>query len=115
MKFIFGLILGLALVNYGKAQDVLSSDTSELTLLIDRLIVAEMQRMHIPGATLAVVKNGEPLMVQAYGFSDLEHGVSTVADTSFCLASITKQFVTTGMMLLIKEGKLNLDDKSQCI
>ena len=111
MKFIVGFILGLAVVSWGKAQPVLSSDASELVQSIDRLVLAEMRRMQIPGAALSVVKDGEPLTVRAYGFSDLEHRVSTIVDTSFCLASITKQFVATGMMLLVQEGKLSLDDK----
>lgn len=77
---------------------------------IDEALHSEMEKYHIPGISLAVVQNGTPIKVKAYGLADLEHQVSTRVITSYCIASITKQFVATGIMLLEAEGKISLSD-----
>jgi len=77
---------------------------------IDDAIQTEMKNRGIPGLSLAIVQNGQPMKIQAYGSANLEHQVSTRIETSYCIASITKQFVATGIMLLVAEGKLSLED-----
>lgn len=77
---------------------------------IDDALHSEMEKYHIPGITLAIVQNGSPIKVQAYGLADLEHQVPTEVLTSYCIASITKQFVATGIILLVEEGQISLED-----
>jgi CubicO group peptidase (beta-lactamase class C family) len=77
---------------------------------VDRFIEAEMKRRHIPGLALAVVRDGKPTKVKAYGLADIENDVRVTPDSVFELASITKQFTATAVMLLVEEGKLRLED-----
>jgi CubicO group peptidase (beta-lactamase class C family) len=70
-----------------------------------------MQRQKIPGVSLAIVKNGRPLLVKGYGFSNLEHNVPVKPDTIFQSGSVGKQFTATAIMLLVEDGKIGLDDK----
>jgi CubicO group peptidase (beta-lactamase class C family) len=69
-----------------------------------------MTKRRIPGLTLAVARNGAVVKLQGYGFANLEHEVPATPDTVFELASVTKQFTATAIMLLAEEGKLRLDD-----
>ncbi len=77
---------------------------------VDRYLRAEMQRQHIPGIALAVIKNGKPLYVNGYGVATLEHPVAAAPGTVFQLGSIGKQFTAVAVMMLADEHKLNLDD-----
>lgn len=77
---------------------------------VHNLIHARMDEYHIPGLSLAVLRKGEPLLLQGYGFANLEHNVPATADTLYQLASVSKQFTATAIMLLVEEGRLTLDD-----
>jgi CubicO group peptidase (beta-lactamase class C family) len=76
---------------------------------IDDYIKAEMERRQIPGLALAVVRGGAVVKTRGYGFANLEHDVRVTPDTVFELASVTKQFTATAVMLLVEEGKVQVD------
>jgi CubicO group peptidase (beta-lactamase class C family) len=77
---------------------------------LDDYLRAEMQRRQIPGLALAVVRNGTVVKLGGYGFANLEHDVPVTPDTVFELASVTKQFTATAIMVLVEEGKVRLDE-----
>ena len=79
--------------------------------VIDRFISTEMGRQKIPGVSLAVIKDGKPLIVKGYGFANLEHRVPVKSETFFQSASVGKQFTAMAVMLLVEDGKLELDQK----
>lgn len=61
--------------------------------------------------TVLVTKNGSVLLKKAYGLADYEWNIKNTVDTKFQLASVTKQFTATAIMLLVERGKLSLNDK----
>ena len=65
-----------------------------------------------PGASMVVVRNGVVAFEAAYGMADLEAGVGATPRTDYRLASVTKQFTATAILLLIEEGKLALDERA---
>jgi len=77
---------------------------------LDDAIQAEMQRSHIPGVAIAVVKDGKIIREQGYGFADLENNVKVTPATIFQSGSIGKTFTAALVMLLAEDGKLSLDD-----
>jgi CubicO group peptidase (beta-lactamase class C family) len=77
---------------------------------VDDLVSAEMDRRRIPGVSFAVTKHGEIIKAQGYGLADLEHDVPVTEDTVFYLASLTKLFTATAIMLLVQDGQIDLDD-----
>ena len=77
---------------------------------LDDAIRAEMQRSHIPGVAIAVVKDGKIIREQGYGYADLEQQVKVTPDTLFQSGSIGKTFTAALVLLLADEGKLSLDD-----
>ncbi|MBO6061803.1 MAG: beta-lactamase family protein, partial [Clostridia bacterium] len=56
-------------------------------------------------------ENGEIISKGACGFVDADNTLPMREDTIFEMASITKQFTSAALMLLVREGKLSLDDE----
>lgn len=82
---------------------------NELEAKIDR-IFEKWNKSNIPGAAVAVVKDGKPLLVKGYGCADLEHGTPITPQTLFNAASLAKQFTAFSVLMLETKGKLSLDD-----
>jgi CubicO group peptidase (beta-lactamase class C family) len=78
---------------------------------VDDYVRAEMRKQHIPGLSLAVVKDGKVIKAKGYGLADVELSVPATAQTVYQIGSITKQFTAAAVMLLAEEGKIGLDDK----
>ncbi|MBO6061707.1 MAG: serine hydrolase, partial [Clostridia bacterium] len=56
-------------------------------------------------------EKGEIVSKGAYGWVDAENTLPMQVDTIFEMASITKMFTATAIMLLVREGKLSVDDE----
>jgi len=76
---------------------------------IDEIVVAEQARQKIPGVSIAVAFRNQLIYSQAYGFADLEHGVTTKPTTAFRTASVAKPLTATGVMMLVAAGRMTLD------
>lgn len=96
---IWGALVAGAACQWARADDV------------DDYIRAEMLKRHIPGASVAVVRDGEVVLAKGYGLANAELAVPATEETVYQLASVTKQFTATAIMMLVEEGKLGLDDK----
>jgi len=88
-----------------------SLSISAQTDQVDDYIQREMKRRQIPGLALAVVQHGKVVKMKGYGLANVELDVPVTPDSVFYLASVTKQFTATAIMLLIEEGKVRLDDE----
>ena len=78
---------------------------------LDDYITAQMNKQHIPGLALAVVKSGHIEKSAGYGLANVELSVPVHPDTVFQIQSITKTFTSSGVMRLVEEGRIGLDDK----
>lgn len=78
---------------------------------IDKFVADEMQRKHIPGVTLAVIREGKLVKSKGYGVANVELNVPATTDTVYKIGSISKPIIATGIMMLVEEGKIGLDDK----
>jgi CubicO group peptidase (beta-lactamase class C family) len=67
-------------------------------------------RGEVPGASVLVVQDGQPVFRRSYGLANLEEGIAATPATNYRLASITKQFTAACILLLAEDGKLTLDD-----
>lgn len=65
---------------------------------------------NIPGFVAAVAYQGEMLLHEAYGFADVEREVPMTLGHVFRVASHSKTFTGTAIMLLSEEGRLRIDD-----
>ena len=73
-------------------------------------VKAEMQRQHIPGLALLVVRGGKILTAEGFGLANVELQVPVKPETVFQSGSMGKQFTATAVMMLVEEGKIRLDD-----
>src|SRR5579859_4459727 len=78
---------------------------------IDDYIKRQMPRLHIPGLSLAVVQDGKVIKTKGYGLANMELNVPATPTTIYQIQSMTKQFTATGIMMLVEEGKVGLDDR----
>lgn len=77
---------------------------------VDEFIKKEMERQRIPGVSLAVIKDGKTVKSAGYGLADRKQRTPATPETVYKIGSVSKQFVATGIMLLVQEGRLSLDD-----
>src|SRR5262245_26398064 len=63
-----------------------------------------------PGCAVGVGVNGRSVLERAYGMADLEHDVRNKPDTIFEAGSVSKQFTAAAVLLLVRDGKVALDD-----
>ncbi|HEY4941630.1 MAG TPA: serine hydrolase domain-containing protein [Rhizomicrobium sp.] len=81
---------------------------TRLTEEIDAALGAEVAP-DAPGAAVAVLRDGEFLHCKGYGLADVEWGIPIAPDTVFHIASLTKQFTATAIMMLKERGLVSLD------
>lgn len=72
-------------------------------------------RAGAPGAAFVVVKHGRVSLMRSYGLAELETKKRVTERTNFRLASLTKSFTAMAVMLLIDEGRLDLEDHARDI
>jgi CubicO group peptidase (beta-lactamase class C family) len=78
---------------------------------VDAYIELRMGKEHLPGLSLAVLRDGKVLKLKGYGYANLELKVPAAPDTVYQIGSITKQFTATAIMILVQENRVDLDNK----
>ena len=63
-----------------------------------------------PGASIIVIRDGQPLLRTGYGLANIELGVRIQPEMVFRLGSITKQFTAVAILMLEERGQLSLQD-----
>lgn len=76
---------------------------------VDELF-SKMDTTVTPGCALSVMKDGKIVYERGYGMADLDHNVPITPSTVFHVASMSKQFTASSIVMLAQEGKLSLDD-----
>ena len=73
-------------------------------------VEAEMQRLHIPGMSIAILRGDSIVMARGFGYANVELRVPASDSTIYQSGSVGKQFTSAAIMLLAERGKLSLDD-----
>ncbi|WP_051359737.1 serine hydrolase domain-containing protein [Adhaeribacter aquaticus] len=82
-------------------------DFSEL----DAAVKALLQRYNIPGAAVAITKNEKLVYVQNYGHANKESNVAVNSKSLFRIASISKPITAIGILKLVQDKKISLNQK----
>ncbi len=86
------------------------TDPAEMEAFMDKELGKEMEKHHIAGAAVSVVKDGKLFFAKGYGSADVENGIPVDPErTNFRIGSIAKLFTWTAVMQLAEQGKLDLD------
>ena len=73
-------------------------------------LLADYARPGMPGASVVVLRGGRAVFARGYGLAEVETRTPVAAETNFRLASLSKQFTATAVMLLEAVGRLRYDD-----
>ena len=86
------------------------SDPKELEAFLDSFFNENMDKLHIPGLVVVLVKNGDVFFSKGYGYADLEEKEAVIpGKTLFRVGSVSKLFTATAVMQLYEQGLLRLD------
>ena len=77
---------------------------------IDDAMLDVLKADEIPTATLAVARDGEPLLERGYGWADRDRTEPVEPDAQFRLASVTKPLTVAAVHELVESGALAYDD-----
>jgi CubicO group peptidase (beta-lactamase class C family) len=78
---------------------------------IDRFFARETEANRVPGAVVAIARDGRLVHYKAYGYLDREAGTPMPLDAIFQLASMTKILASVGGLVLNEEGRLPLKSR----
>src|SRR5215204_2792749 len=93
------------------AQQQGPTDRAEMEAFLDEELGREMEKHHIAGAAVSVVKDGKLFFAKGYGSTDRKNGIPVDPErTNFRIGSLAKLFTWTAVMQLAEEGKLDLDE-----
>ena len=98
------LLCGPALPFAARGQAATAGDS------IDRYIGAELDRYHIPGMSVAVLRGDSVLLARGYGYANVELRVPASDSTVYQSGSVGKQFTAAAVVMLAEQGRLSLDD-----
>jgi CubicO group peptidase (beta-lactamase class C family) len=76
----------------------------------DDYIASQMKEFHLPGLSLAVVRDGKVIKARGYGLANVARRTPVTPDTVLKIGSVSKQFIASGIMLLARDRRLGLDD-----
>jgi len=63
-----------------------------------------------PGCTVGIVRNDSLIFSKGYGMANLEYEIPNSPATIYHMASVSKQFTAYSIVLLARQGKLQLED-----
>jgi len=78
---------------------------------IDAAVAKALAASGTPSASIAVVMDGQIAYVKAYGNARFDPLTPARSDMRYSIGSVSKQFLSGAILLLVQDGKLSLDDR----
>lgn len=72
-------------------------------------VIDSLMKLKVPGVSLLIAKDGKILKERSYGFCNLENKVPATSKTKYEIASLSKPFTATAVMILFEQGDIALD------
>jgi CubicO group peptidase (beta-lactamase class C family) len=100
---IFILLLIANTINY-------SQESAFNEKYIDSTINSFKQKWNIPGISIAIAKDGRLIYAKGFGYADTSKKEPVTTNSLFRIASCSKTITALGIMKLVEDNKLHLDD-----
>lgn len=78
--------------------------------IISKWLQFQVYKRELPGLSVGICVEGETILLESFGFKNLEAKERASPQTQYRVASHSKLFTATAIMKLFSEGKLRLDD-----
>ena len=79
-------------------------------LKITEVLEKSLAEFKIPGFVALVTNSDKNIYSEAFGLANVARGKPMQVDSIFQIASMTKPITSTGLMILVQKGLVNLDD-----
>jgi len=112
----FRLLAGVALAMPAGLQAQVAAPAAPAFLVLDSVrsvMPARMRELGIPGASVTVIKDGKVVVNSGFGMSDIELRVTAESGTRFRVGSVAKPMTAVALLLLVEEGRVDLDAEVQ--
>lgn len=76
---------------------------------LEQEIPGAMEKLNLPGAALALIEGGEICAIRTYGLAARASARPVTEETRFSLQSISKSLAAWGVMALVEDQRLDLD------
>ncbi len=89
-----------------------SNIADEKIKVIENVLETTVKENNIPGSVLLIKFEDGSIYKNAIGYSKIDHTDSTIMTIKkqFRIGSVTKTFIGTAILILVNQGKLNLND-----
>jgi len=84
--------------------------SAERLARIDAVLKQDIDDGKLPGAVLAIARDGKLVYLEAFGFRDKAAGIAMTTDTIFNIASMTKPMTAVAALTLAEQGRLVIDE-----
>ncbi len=104
------LALGWAVAAVAQPAPVPAVPDAAIASFVDGYVANAVDQLGLPSASVAVVRDGRPILLRSYGFADYKaHRRADPYGTMYRQASISKLFTWLVVMQQVEAGKLDLD------
>ena len=107
------LIISQAVVSLSACSAFICCETKtenqSLELWLDSAVPCLLNKYNVPGAAMAIIRDGELVYSKGWGVKRIGEGVQINELTIFPAASLTKPVFAYGVLMLVRDGRLDLD------
>ena len=110
MVFIFAALVLSANAQTSAPATSSMGFSAERLAKITQVFKQEVEQGKLPGAVMMIVRKNQLIYHEAVGFQNKEAATPMTKDAIFRIYSMTKPMVSVAAMLLVEDGKLQLND-----
>lgn len=105
----FFFLVSLTAWEPGYGQNTPPPQSPERFAKVRAMILEVLQKSGAPSLSIAVAENGKVVWEESFGYADKEKKIQATPDSIYALASISKSFTGTGLMVLAERKLVDLD------
>jgi N-acyl-D-amino-acid deacylase len=107
----FALGVWLAAAPAGTAEVISTGPVHPALAPFDRLMTSFLEEHQLPGAALAVARDGRLVYSRGFGWADRARREAVQPRSLFRIASVSKPITAAAVLRLVEQGKLRLHDR----